>query len=90
MEFQPEEYIPETLRLEGPIFSKPRQVMYGIGFHATGTESFGMWKGPVPSEKEMMEVVGDNTSVIIRFNADGSDEVIWKWKDDRWVSTVRR
>lgn len=76
------EYIPTNLRRAKP---KSREVMYAIG-QDDGKGGYGMWEGPNPSEKEMLETIGqDNNSVIIRFNANHTDEVIWWWRNDRWI-----
>lgn len=53
--------------------------MYAIG-QDEGDGGYGMWDGPNPSLREMLEVIGrDTNSVIIRFNVDGTDEVIYRW-----------
>lgn len=76
-----QEYIPTSLREPEAII---REVRYAIG-EEQAPNSFGMWKGPHPEEKEMLEVVGQsNKSCIIRFNKDGSDTVIWRWREYRW------
>jgi len=59
--------------------------MFGIGEeHSPG--QFGMWFGPHPSEKEMLDTVGmGEKSRIIRFNTDGTDDVLWRWENNRWI-----
>jgi hypothetical protein len=79
------EYIPTILR---PSPEKPRRVMYGIGIEHEPNQ-FGMVHGPHPDEKEMLEIIGEDGKdnvFIIRFNKDGTEDIIWKWKKDRWVS----
>lgn len=76
------EYIPLSLRLPK---LKERPVMYGIGI-AQLDESFGMTHGPSENVDRLLDEVGDNGSYIIRFNSDGTDDVIWKWSKDRWLS----
>jgi len=79
-----EEYIPTCLRKDEP--KLPRKVLYGIG-QDDGRGGYGIWCGPVCFEETVLETVGqDNNSVIIRFNVDDVDRVIWRWKDDRWVA----
>ncbi len=81
MEKDIKEYTPSILRKAK---GEKREVAYAIG-EMHGHE-YGMWKGPVPNEKEMLEVIGrSNNSVIIRFNTDGTHKVIWKWEDTRWI-----
>lgn len=53
--------------------------MYAIG-QEDGKGGYGMWHGPTPSYEEMLSVDGrDTNSVIIRFNADGSHQILCKW-----------
>lgn len=53
--------------------------MYAIG-QKDEHGGIGMWDGPNPSEEEMLAVEGiDENSVIIRFNRDESDEIIYTW-----------
>ena len=79
------EYIPKHLRKE----SKPKRitVMYAIGTEHEELE-FGMWYGPISSEEDALEQEGktDNDYIFI-FNLDGTDEAIWKWVSDRWISS---
>ena len=78
------EYIPISLRPFEPV--SRREIRYAVGTeHRPG--EFGMWEGPSPDEKEMLEVVGSTRKdCIIRLNEDGTDEVIWRWSGDSWVS----
>lgn len=76
------EYIPKSLRPSpGP---KPREVMFGIGIEKN-TNEFGMTHGPFPTSDNLLEVVPEDNSCIIRFNADHTETVIWRWKKDRWI-----
>jgi len=80
------EYIPTALRSTRR--EVRQQILYAIGEeHKPG--EFGMKNGPTPFLKEMLEVEGENDNDrIIRFNLDtldGTDEAIWRWKDNRWV-----
>lgn len=61
--------------------------MYAIGKRKEDHgESFAMWHGPSPSEKEMLEVIGEDfNDYIVRFSGDPSAnedlkyELPWKW-----------
>lgn len=77
------EYTPEVLR---PIEPKPnKEIMYTMGTeHKRG--EIGMRNGPNPELKEMLEVVGNSVrDCIIRFNQNGTDEILYRWRNDRWV-----
>lgn len=59
-------------------------VMYAIG-QDHGEGQYGMWDGPNPSLDAMLEVVGHtNASVIVRFNEDGTTDVLYRWDGDDW------
>lgn len=77
------EYVPMQFR---PEKREVREVMYAIGTeHSPG--EFGMCHGPHPDENEMLEKVGmSRKDCIIRFNEDGTDEVIWRWSGDSWIN----
>ncbi len=76
------------------IKTKEREIRYAIGEELECTigekrmlDKFGMWDGPNPDVKIMLETEGvSNKSRIIRFNKDGTDEIIWWWndKDEVW------
>jgi DNA polymerase len=79
---EPVEYMPEALRPRRKI---SRKLEYGIGI-PDGNSSFGMTNGPVENLQEMLNVIPhDVKSVIIRFNEDQSDDVIYKWNHNRWI-----
>ena len=60
-------------------------VRYGIA-QSDGKGGFGFWDGPNPSLEEMLEVDGrDENSCIWRFNADGTDDLIYRWYDSEWI-----
>jgi hypothetical protein len=45
-----------------------------------------MWWGPVPEEQYALEAAGKTLNdVIIRFNADWTDDVLWRWDGGGWV-----
>ena len=76
-----EEYIPLSLRRE----LCPRLISYGIGVE-NESDSYGMTHGPVPNEQLLLdEIPLYEKSVLIRFNADYSETVLWRWNKDRWV-----
>jgi hypothetical protein len=64
--------------------------MYAIGRreNSKDSDSFAMWHGPHPSEREMLEVTGNSFSdYIVKFSGDpGSGEevqhqILWRWHD---------
>lgn len=80
------EYIPTSIR-RAQLLLRKGAVMYGCG-RDDGEGGFVMWEGPSPSEKDMLEVVGQSLDdVIIRFNADHTEEVIWRWFCGSWIRT---
>lgn len=70
----PDFYQPRVLRDVEPT---PRELAYGIGVRDLKS-GFGMVHGPAPLEL-MLDMCGKSGSYIIRFNADGSDDVIYFW-----------
>jgi len=78
------EYTPRHLR---PVKPEPtRERMFAIGEEHRPHE-FGMWHGPNRKEEEMLEIEGKSSkSCIIRFNEDYTEDVIWRWHRDRWIS----
>lgn len=79
------EYVPTCLR-ESVKKQEDRRTLYGIGRKDDGAESYGMTHGPTVDETEMLEEVPlAGNSFIIRFNRDGTENVLWKWAGDRWV-----
>ena len=76
------EYIPLELRKE---INKSRKVAYAIGVEED-SESFAMTNGPASKELIMLETVPTKeNSFIIRFNSDYTEDILWKWKEDRWI-----
>lgn len=77
----PESYKPKSLR---HIIKPPRPVMYAIGIER-GEGNFGMTDGPTTNLEEMLEVVPDQGSVIIKFK-DDTDQILYRWNDslERW------
>lgn len=80
----PESYTPSELRVEPPWTEKqPQDLMFGIAQQESDHE-FGFWNGPNPNLQEMLETVGrDESSVIIRLNPDGFDEIIYRWSESQ-------
>ena len=76
------EYIPTCLR---DIPEEKREKAFGIG-EQHGPHEIGMWFGPCASEEECLEEIGTSEkSCIVRFNEDGTDAIIWRWEEDRWI-----
>lgn len=45
-----------------------------------------MTNGPTSIESIMLEIVPTKeNSFIIRFNSDYTEDILWKWKEDRWI-----
>lgn len=94
----PDEYVPKSLQEPEPV---SREVAYGIGvgkkwFRKNNKMipiSFGMTHGPYPTLEETLDVVPDDEyrcqekTFVIRFNKDGTDDVLYQWdaNRDRWV-----
>jgi len=65
-----------------------RVLEYAIG-QDNGEGRYGMWYGPNPLLVEMLDGDGrDKNSVIIRFNPDGTDEIIYRWTASGWVKQI--
>ena len=76
------EYIPLELRKE---INKSRKVAYAIGVEKD-SGCFAMTNGPASKELIMLETVPiKENSFIIRFNSDYTEDILWKWKEDRWI-----
>lgn len=87
----PDEYQPESLREK--LKPKNLPIMYAIGEWDEVNESSGMWAGPTPDLKQVLEEIGkSNQSTIFRFNPDGTDEPIYKWNESlkRWIRVYHR
>ena len=78
----PKKYTPESLRTKQ---SKMRResIMYGIGIEHTRNE-FGMIDGTTNDIFELLETEGAHKERIIRFNEDGTDDVLYKWALGAW------
>ncbi len=86
----PKEYVPTSLREKK--LPEREEVVYACGYEEK-KGSYGMFHGPNPILDEMLEVVPEDAhlkAVIIRYNLDGTDEVIYQWSKDRWVRFVAR
>lgn len=67
---------------------KLEKVKYAIG-QEDGEGSYGMWDGPSPSLADMLSTIGrDKNSVIIRFNKDGTDNLIYRWCIGEWMRVI--
>ena len=86
------EYIPTALR-ESNEPKEPRKEMWVIGIRWTKRKNkktsddlgYGISHGPYDTELEALEVIGDKKSRIIHFYTDGTYEIVWYWRKDRWI-----
>ena len=90
----PDSYIPTLLRKK-PTPKRKKEIRYGIGIEHT-PKSIGMTDGPFLTLVEALETIPDtqpsqdlNIPInaqykIIRFNEDGTDDVIYFWSTDHW------
>ena len=62
--------------------------MYKVPVYAIGTEhqpnEFGMWAGPHPDLKEMLNLWGEKGAVIWLFMPDGREFQLFRWDDSVW------
>jgi hypothetical protein len=73
----PESYTPSSYG--PPTVEKRNEVIYAAGYEEK-PGSFGMYDGPTPSLHEILESVPCGVNpCIIRFNLDGTEEVIYRW-----------
>lgn len=79
----PDEYVPIGIR------DLKRKTMYGIGTEYTPGE-FGMIDGPNSNIYELLDKVCGNGDCIIRFNEDGTDDVLFRWVEDRWKLSKKK
>ena len=81
-----ETYTPKVLRKKKD--ENQREEMYAVGTEMReGT--YSMWEGPSPTVDEMLETVGTGGSdVIIRYNPDYTEDVIWRWSRNKWIKVV--
>lgn len=83
-------YIPTCLRKKEPVINSIKEVIYAIGQEQKEGNSYGMWHDPNPNENEMLEIVGkNNKSVIVQFDTDGTNKIIWRWHEDRWIEHMK-
>ena len=76
-----ESHTPSLLK-PGPDMIYRGEVVYAAGYEKTPL-SFGMWAGPTPILAEMLEMVPDGPNpCIIRFNIDGTDDVLYRWNEE--------
>lgn len=79
----PDEYVPESIRPEDR--KRRKSIAYACGYEDK-PNSFGMFHGPNPDLKQMLDVVPDRedeSPCIIRFNLDGTDEVLYRWDESK-------
>jgi hypothetical protein len=92
MEDLPLKYKPSSLEEKKYFLTEKREVAYGIGIEYNPNE-FGMTDGPFFEIYALLEIVpGDDKSCIIRFNGDGTDDILYRWKNDSWIKqpTLKR
>ena len=82
MSDEPDEHVPLILlrrRVE-----PPRGVEYGIGVECE-PRSWGMTHGPFSDLNETLETTPLHAgSAIIRFNADHTEDVLYRWTGHAW------
>jgi len=87
----PQRYVPKMLGTEDKRMETPRPIVYGVGIeHRPG--DFGMTHGLTTDVKEMLEVVPDEVFeagsgvrvCLLRFNSDGTEQVLYVWRDQAW------
>jgi hypothetical protein len=66
---------------------KPRKLAYAIGVSNTDGSIEGLTDGPFGLEISALDCIGGDAHVIVRFNTDGTDDVIWHWcsETQEWV-----
>ncbi|MFA5766893.1 MAG: hypothetical protein WC919_03155 [Candidatus Paceibacterota bacterium] len=65
-----------------PAVEKRNEIVYAAGYEEK-PGSFGMYDGPTPSLQEILESIPCGVNpCIIRFNLDGSEQVLYRWDDD--------
>ncbi len=81
-------YKPQSLRQSKP--ETPHEVRWGIGI-LDDDGNYAMLAGPVPDEKEMLEIVGCPDWDIVRFDADAS-VTCWTWsvEHESWRRVVTK
>jgi hypothetical protein len=80
----PDSYKPGSLNAN---HNSRKEIVYAIGIEHE-PNSFGMTHGPHTDIKEMLEVCPtDRKSVIIRFNLDGTDDLLYRWNEtnETWI-----
>jgi hypothetical protein len=79
----PDSYKPGSLSAN---HNSRKEVIYAIGIEHK-PNSFGMTHGPHSDIKEMLEVCPEPKSALIRFNLDGTEDVLYRWDEtnETWV-----
>ncbi len=81
----PAKYVPHQLRT---IADERRCLTFGCGYHGGEPISFIIYAGPFEDLNEALETVpkeNGHKAYIIRFNEDGTDDPIYRWKENAWV-----
>jgi hypothetical protein len=77
----PESYTPSIYG--PPTVEKRNEVIYAASYEEK-PGSFGMYDGPTPSLHEILESVPCGVNpCIIRFNLDGSEQVLYRWNEEK-------
>jgi len=65
------------------------KVKYAIGQDMGIGDCFAMWCGSTTKLSDLLTVDGKTyNSVILRYNTDGSADVIFKWSDKGWKENI--
>ena len=82
--YLPDSYIPESCKPEPPL--PPREVVYGIGIpdEKLSSDAIGMIHGPEKDLFKLLEIEPDDgRAIIVRYNADHTDQEIYHWEGSR-------
>ena len=89
----PETWVPNALRLYEDQRISPRGTMYACGYQGDERKNeFGMFWGPMPDLEAALDVVPglfdgeevrNRKACILRFNSNGTDEVLYEWSEAR-------
>jgi hypothetical protein len=83
----PLKHIPSVIQKKYHL-TEQREVAYAIAIE----NQIGLTDGPFFEIDQLLETIGEEKSVIIRFNADGTDDILYHWKNDFWIKqpTLKR
>ena len=79
----PSSYSPYAVNVE-----ERHEVVYAAGYEEN-PGSFGMFAGPTPHVKDLLDSIPRENhgfdACIIRFNLDGSDDVVYRWDEIQFI-----